>query len=260
MSQPKGYVDPHYLQALAGLIKPIKQRSYELMQLQPEQRLLDVGCGPGIDTVVLGQIVGKTGKVIGIDLDATMIAEADMRARQAGVDTFVRHQQGDATSLPFESDWFDACRSERLFMHLLHPDQALQEMIRVTKAGGRLVVADPDWGSVSMDTFELEVERQLARVGAERALNNGYSGRCLFRLFKEHRLTDVSLEIFPLHSTDLALWRYLARQDEVEEKAVADGIYSREDLQHWRTTLQQADRRKVFFASVNMIMISGRLA
>ncbi len=257
MQQLKGYVDTHYLKTLATLIGPLKQRSYELIKAQPGHKLLDVGCGPGIDTVKLGQTVGHTGQVFGVDHDAVMIAEADERAMQAGVEAFVRHQRGDAYSLKFDSDWFDGCRSERLFMHLLRPHQALEEMIRVTKSGGRIVIIDPDWGTASMDTEAVKFERQLARLRAERALNNGFSGRLLYRLFKQHHLANISLDIFPLHTTDLILWRYLTRQDEVEEQALREEVCSYQQLESWRASLEQANATGCFFASVNMVLVAG---
>ena len=54
MAQPPGfYVDPQYLDAMGQLIKHDKQRTYSLMHLQPGHAVLDVGCGPGIDTLAL---------------------------------------------------------------------------------------------------------------------------------------------------------------------------------------------------------------
>ena len=46
------------------------QRSYVFMQSQPARKILDVGCGPGMDTVALDLIVGSTGQVFGVDYDA----------------------------------------------------------------------------------------------------------------------------------------------------------------------------------------------
>src|SRR5215212_11828111 len=115
MAQPKGYVDTQYLRATAVLLGQIKQRSYELMHIQPGQSILDVGCGPGTDTIPLASIVGQAGQVTGVDYDPAMVTEAQASAREAGASSWVRHKQADATSLPFARGTFDACRSERLF-------------------------------------------------------------------------------------------------------------------------------------------------
>ena len=49
-----------------------------------------------------------------------MIAEANERAREAGVEGWVEHKVCDVSAMPFEEDYLDACHAERLFMHLQH--------------------------------------------------------------------------------------------------------------------------------------------
>jgi len=98
MSQPKGYVDSDYLQVTAKLGQQTKQRSYTYMHAQPGQKLLDVGCGPGTDTIPLAQLVGPTGQVVGVDYDQAMIVEANQRAEQAGISASVKHKHADVAS------------------------------------------------------------------------------------------------------------------------------------------------------------------
>jgi ubiquinone/menaquinone biosynthesis C-methylase UbiE len=258
MSQPKGYVDSGYLQAAARLLLPAKQRSYAFMQIRPGYKVLDVGCGPGTDTVALGQIVGSTGRVWGVDTDAAMVAEADQRAENLGVSAWVKHQQADAAALPWEANEFDACRSERLFQHLASPEQALAEMARVTKPGGWVVVLDTDWGTLSTDTEETDIERRLARVCVERCLQNGYSGRQLYRLFRRRNLEDITIEMIPAIVTSYALARLIAILDRVEKEALAAGILTEQELERWHSSLECADREGFFFNSCSMVLFGGR--
>ena len=92
MSQSKGYVDADYLDTTTRLMAPSKQRSYELMHLEPGHRVLDVGCGPGSDTLAISNLVGPTGEVYGADYDAQMVAQANERAKAAGVSARVTHR------------------------------------------------------------------------------------------------------------------------------------------------------------------------
>src|SRR6266480_1760618 len=115
MFQPGDFIDPYYLDAMAELIKQNKQCTYTWMHIQPGHSVLDVGCGPGIDTLALAELVGPTGYVVGVDVDAAMIAEANRRAEQAGCRGWCHHEVGDAVALPLETSTFDSCRSERLF-------------------------------------------------------------------------------------------------------------------------------------------------
>jgi ubiquinone/menaquinone biosynthesis C-methylase UbiE len=258
MSQPKGYVDPEFLHVIGNLLNHIKQRSYELMQIQPGHKVLDLGCGPGTDTIPLAGLVGANGLVIGADYDEAMIVEAEQRAEQAGVDTWVEHQCVDAVSLPFATDYFDSCRSERLFQHLRHPELALAEMTRVTKPGGWVVVVDTDWGSLSTDSDETDIERRLARFLAESFLHNGYSGRKLYRLFKQQNLADISFEVFPVATPSYAVARQGTLAEKVEQEALKAGVITSDELNRWQAGLELADSEGVYFCSVNLMLFAGR--
>lgn len=257
MTRPRGYVDPEYLTASSHLLQPDKQRSYAVMQLGPGQQVLDVGCGPGTDTLVLAGLVGPQGRVVGVDHDAAMLAEADERARQAGLTQRVRHQQADATALPFSSDQFDACRSERLFQHLHEPAAALREMVRVTKPGGRIVVLDTDWGTFSMDTVERELEGRWNRYYAERHLHNGFSGRTLYRLFKQQGLVDVVVEMRPLALTSWPATRYGSSWDVRAQAVVADGVMTEGEVLRLERSFEAAEATGVFFASFSLMLVAG---
>ena len=258
MEQQKGYVDSKYLQMVAELTEHVKKRSYESMHVQAGQKVLDVGCGTGIDTIALAQLVGETGRVFGVDYDSAMINEANDRAKQAGVALWVEHKLTDAEALPFSSDEFDSCRSERVFQHLLHPDHILSEMSRVVTPSGWVVVIDTDWGTLSTDTSETDIERRLTRVIAEHTHNNGYAGRQLYRLFKQQGLVDISIELFPLYVTDYTLGRQGALLDEVEQEALSMGFITKDELELLHRSLENADAEGHYFSTVCQVMIAGR--
>ena len=261
MSEAKenpGYVDTNYLQMAEKFTRHVKQRSYELMQVQKGHNVLDVGCGPATDTISLAQLVGSEGQVFGVDYDEEMIIEANHKAAEAGVAEWTRHKQANATALPFEDGYIDSCRSERLFQHLVNPEQVLSEMIRVTQSGGWLVVVDIDLATLSTDTPETEIERRLIRFLAEETVNNGYSGRQLNRLFKQQGLLDLTIELFGIPITSYAIARQSQRLDSTEALALEAGIITPDELERWRTSLEQADSKGEFFCSVNLVMVAGR--
>jgi ubiquinone/menaquinone biosynthesis C-methylase UbiE len=260
MTQPRGYVDRYYLDAMAELIKRHKQRTYTWMHLQAGHVVLDVGCGSGTDTLALAELVGPTGRVVGVDVDATMVAEADRRAEQAGCGAWCHHQQADATALPLERCVFDACRSERLFQHAHNAAAILAGMVRVTRPGGWVVVLEPDWGTLSLDTPQVEIERRLARVRAEQTTNNGYAGRQLYALFKRQGLTEITVELHPLSFTSYALFRYATVMERVERDAQTVGLLTEAELQRWRQHLEEAETTGTFFAHMLGVLVAGRKA
>jgi ubiquinone/menaquinone biosynthesis C-methylase UbiE len=256
-SQPKGYVDTTYLNTVQKLLNHYKILTYERLLIQSGYKVLDVGCGPGTDTIPLAQKVGSSGQIFGVDYDAKMIASAEQRAQNAGVSAWVVHKIADAVELPFESDYFDACRAERLFEHLLDPPKAFSEMVRVTRSGGWIVVLDSDWGTFSIDANQTDTERRLVRFFSEHSLNNGYSGRQLYRLFKQQGLADINTQLCGVTLTDYPLTRQLVLMDKSEREAIAQGIITVDELNELHDFWERANINGDFFASVSMILVSG---
>jgi ubiquinone/menaquinone biosynthesis C-methylase UbiE len=106
VSQAKGYVDVDYLETAARRMALPKQRSYALLHLKPDHKVLDLGCGPGTDTIALGRLVGPKGEVYGADYDAAMVVQANQPAEAAGVSARVSHRQADASALPWPNNFF----------------------------------------------------------------------------------------------------------------------------------------------------------
>jgi SAM-dependent methyltransferase len=257
VTQPPGYVDPAYLDAAARLAAGGKRLSYARMHIAPGAAVLDVGCGPATDTLPLAALVGPAGRVAGVDQDAAMVAEAERRAQAAGLGERVEHRQADAAALPFDTGAFDAVRCERLFMHLRQPEQALAEMMRVARPGGRVVVMDTDWGTRSVDTPETELERRMARVLAEVCLNNGYSGRRLYGMAKRAGLADLQVDVVPLYVTDYGLWRLLSRMDVAGAEAVRAGAMTADEVARLDASWRAAGEAGTFFALTSMVMVTG---
>ena len=254
----KGYVDPGYLDAAARLAADGKRLSHERMRVSPGARVLDVGCGPGTDTLPLAAFVGPNGRVTGIDFDPAMVAEADRRAREAGVADRVDHHQADATTLPFGDGEFDAVRSERLLQHLRDPEAALREMVRVARPGGWVVVMDTDWGTRSVDADDPDLERRMARVLAERCLANGYSGRRLYGFAHRAGLADLSVDVVPLQVTDPGLWRVLSRWETASEVAVDSGAMTADEVRRLGESWTAKGGEGTFFAVTSMVLVAGR--
>jgi ubiquinone/menaquinone biosynthesis C-methylase UbiE len=109
--------------------------------VQPGQRVLDVGCGTGYLARLIARAVGGDGLVVGIDPSPAMIRYASRKAAASGHCQF---QVGTAEALDFPSDHFDVVVSSLVLHHLPEDVRlpALQEMRRVLRPGGALLVAE----------------------------------------------------------------------------------------------------------------------
>ncbi len=99
-----------------------KQELMELMDVQPGQTALDVGCGPGTDLPTLAGRVGVSGTVIGVDRDPAMLAEARRRTSDLPA---VQIREADAHALPVEPGTVDRARIDRVLMHVTEPTSVL---------------------------------------------------------------------------------------------------------------------------------------
>jgi ubiquinone/menaquinone biosynthesis C-methylase UbiE len=258
VAKQTGYVNEDYLRAAAELLRSFKQRTYDRMQIHPGDSVLDVGCGAGADTIPLRSLVGPTGRVVGVDYDCEMVSRARVGTEDAGSGKQLFHICSDATYLPLRSDMFDSCRSERLFQHLTHPELVLNEMLRTTKPGGRVVVLDTDHGTWSVDTPYKDIERRITRFKAEHFGHNGFAGRQLYRLFRQSGLKDVTCEIVSGYFTDYELVRFMFMLDEVEPAVLKAGVVSEEELALWRASLEAAARGGYFFCLESMVLAVGK--
>jgi len=123
-------------ESFAGVANP-----FSLGRLQPGERVLDLGCGAGTDTLVAAQMVGPKGRVVGIDMTPEMLAKARVSASAMGLDN-VELVEGEAESLPFPDGSFDVVISNGVIDLIPDKDAVFAEIHRVLAPGGRIQVAD----------------------------------------------------------------------------------------------------------------------
>lgn len=128
-----------------------------LPRLQPGQRLLDVGCGPGTVTSGLARAVAP-GLVTGLDAAPDVLATAREHADETGLAN-LEFVGGDVYALSYPDDTFDVVYANQLLQHLSDPVAALREMRRVLRPGGLLAVRDADYATMQPHPKFLEFER-----------------------------------------------------------------------------------------------------
>jgi ubiquinone/menaquinone biosynthesis C-methylase UbiE len=114
---------------------------FSLGELRPEERVVDVGCGAGIDSLIAARMVGPNGQVLGVDMTEAMLDKARRSAAAAGLSN-VEFRAGYGESLPVSDAWADAVISNGVLNLMPDKSACLREMARVLKPGGRLQIAD----------------------------------------------------------------------------------------------------------------------
>ena len=105
------------------------------------KRVLDVGCGCGVDSFVAAGFVGPTGTVVGIDLSSEMVDVA-RRAVATRPSLSLQFREASALDLPFAEAAFDVVISNGVLNLVPDKDRAFEELARVLRRGGVLAVAD----------------------------------------------------------------------------------------------------------------------
>ena len=148
--------------------------------IQPGERVLELGPGPGLFTLDAARQAGPAGRIIAVDIQSYMIAQVEERAREAGLANVETHV-ADAYHLPL-----DDASVQRAFLVTVLPEipdqaRALAELHRVLQPGGLLSITeefyDPDY------PFAFETIRRVERAGfdLERRFGNWWVYTLNFR-------------------------------------------------------------------------------
>jgi arsenite methyltransferase len=124
------------IESFAGTGNP-----FSLGELRPGGRVVDLGSGAGIDSLIAAKKVGPVGHVIGVDMTLAMLEKARRSAKQADLSN-VEFREGYAEALPVDTDWADVVISNGVLNLMPDKDAALEEMSRVLKPNGRLQFGD----------------------------------------------------------------------------------------------------------------------
>lgn len=257
VKENKSYVTAEYLKKIAQDVKHIKQSGLELLQLTDDSQVLDVGCGPATDTILYSKYITEKGRIVGVDNDPSMIEKANQELAKQQVTKPVKHIVGDVQNLPFNAAEFNRLHAERLFQVLpqsVNPKKVFAEMDRVLQSKGRIVLADADWASASVDFSDNKLERRLLDFFTFKMRPNGFAGRQLFGFLKEHDYQDLSVEVFPFIHRDFAEAPF---SNWLTQEASKNKIATPQELEGWNQELIGKTNNNSYLSYVNMIMVAG---
>lgn len=195
----------------------------EALAAEAGHRVLDVGCGPGFYAAELLAEVGGNGAVVGVDSSAPMLAVAARRCEGLGHASF---HESSATALSFEEQSFDRALCVQVLGFVPDVPAALAELHRVLRPGGRLLVWDVDWSTLSWHSADPERMQRVLRAWSGHLAHPALP-RTLAASLRSAGFTDIRTEGHAFVTTaldaetfgGLALERveqYLAGCDEID--------------------------------------------
>jgi arsenite methyltransferase len=171
------YEHPAVRWLLGGELHPggeaTTRRALELIEVGTGDRLLDVASGTGASALLAARELGCS--AVGLEYSAPAVDAANAVARAEALDRAVEFRRGDAENLPFDDDEFDAVLCECSLCLFTDKRQAIGEIRRVLRSGGRLALSD-----VVVDRGRLppELDGAMAAVACvgEALSRQGYEG------------------------------------------------------------------------------------
>ena len=157
-----------YIQALLEtnpLVEPTVQAAIRALNIPVASHGLDAGCGIGLQTIQLAQVVGTAGHVTGLDLSPELLAYAREHMKKVNMSGLISFEKGDIRELPFENDSFDWVWSKDCVGYApLDPVPLVQELRRVVKPGGMVVILA--WSSQTLLPGHPYLEARLNATSA----------------------------------------------------------------------------------------------
>lgn len=237
----------------ADLFQMYKQRSHRKLHPSEGDRILDAGCGVGDDVLTIAERVTPDGEVIGIDKSEEMIETAQEKAANRSSITF--HVR-EIYETGFESNAFDASRADRVFQHLDDPAAAIDELKRVTRAGGKIGLSDPDWETLVIDAPGDDPPNELLDPEFSMATNPTI-GRELYRLARNAGLEDVDIDPDLFVTTDFEFAAQMVQFEDWTDTLVQAREVTQNDVEQWFDRLRRADKAGEFLLSFGLYTVTG---
>jgi arsenite methyltransferase len=217
------------------------------------ESVLDIGVGPGLLVAEMAAEVGPTGRVCGVDVSDSMLAIARSRAEVPGGAT-VELGPADANHLPHPDASFDAVVSTQVFEYVDDVPGALDEVRRVLRPGGRVLLLDTDWDSVVWRSGD---DERMARVLAafESHAAHPHLPRSLKGLLEHAGFEVAPPWILPMFNVGYDPATYSAGLLEIIADFVADSGISADEAAAWVADLRALGPG--YFFSLNRYLFSA---
>ncbi|MFX0081801.1 MAG: class I SAM-dependent methyltransferase [Candidatus Hodarchaeota archaeon] len=143
----------------------LTQRTGELAELQPGMKILDVSSGRGTQSIFYAKEYGV--KVTGLDIAEEMVGSAMENAKRENIEDLTEFKIGDSQDLPFEDNSFDVAINECAVGIPDDSQKVLDEMVRVTKKGGIIVIHESTWRKKLSDEEKDEISERYGTTPLE---------------------------------------------------------------------------------------------
>ena len=251
--------DPEFVQTLDSInrnriFENLTDVAYREFEASLGDHVLDVGCGTGEVLAKLSSVVGKSGRVVGLDSNQSMLAE--VRSRLGGLDPAPGSVLGRCECMPFKDEEFDRVRAERVLIYSTEMHSAISEMIRVTKPGGRVLIAEPDLATSIPASGKRQLTRRILQYSQD---SHGASdvARSAHKVLLSAGMENVNIVPVVSLLREYPIWFQAFRIEAMLERQVNEGVVTEEEASDWLRDLEVSGVNGSFFWSVTSFVVTG---
>ena len=228
----------------------------DLIGVVPGERVLDVGCGSGVVTRAVDRRIAPNGMAVGLDPSPALLTVARELAEQEGVGELVDLREGDARSLPFGDGEFDVVLAVTSLSHIPAGEQAIPELVRVARFGGRVGVFDRDTDSLIIAHPDRDITRRIVTSFSDQQSMDGWLARRLLGRLTEVGLQDVHVRAFTSIERDASSFFALGAL-RAAETAVQAGVITEEEHKRWVDALREEQAAGRFIVGLTHLFVWG---
>jgi ubiquinone/menaquinone biosynthesis C-methylase UbiE len=231
----------------------VRQREATLqrLNLNPGERIIDIGCGPGFLSKQMAAAVGPTGRVVGIDISEDLISFAIKH----NISDCIEYRIGNANALPVDAAQFDVAVSTQVIEYVSEADAAIREIARVLQPRGRAFIVDTDFDSWVWHSTDAERMERIMK-GWEMHCADSRLPRALIPRLRAAGFKIVDVEAYPMVNTTFRPGDFSYGLSELIRDFLLARGFERRLLDSWLADLFEVEQRNSSFFSLNRYFFS----
>jgi ubiquinone/menaquinone biosynthesis C-methylase UbiE len=229
------------------------QRQYRVwFDPRPGERILDVGCGTGVNALAIARLVEPSGEVVAIDNSEPMLKIAREKASAPNV----QYQLKAVEDMNFPDESFDGVVGTQLLGYLSDPIPVIRSMLRVVKPRGRVFLSETDWDTLVYSIPDKPLQRRITTCFSDHQ-GDGWVGRLLHSWCRQAGAGDIELHPYVICNAEYSIRKYGGPLSYViRDYLLRTQQCTEADVKRWLRLLSEAfDNRTYFFALTRLVCI-----